>query len=184
MLSCLYLVHSSGSNSTKLNFLGYRYRWRNTRRRTQDKALPMASISTCSLCSRIENSWLPVYDGCEAETISYVCVRCRDRKRRQAIAERFVKLHCNKFQVDVFTYLHPANYQQWIYLNRHLRNQRMDNLRYLLNGSPYTPNIFYDTHFLMKEQVKRGCTRGGRLYRTRFWIDELDLLDHICSFLI
>ena len=69
----------------------------------------MASISTCSLCSRIENNWLPVYDGCEAETISYVCVRCRDRKRRQARAERFVKLHCNKFPVEVFTYLHPGN---------------------------------------------------------------------------
>ena len=145
-------------------------------------------IESCAHCNRTEIERRPLED--EEDLPSYICTVCIDQQRVVRLRSGFVVLHRHLFYElpphipqELFAYVFPTNYRQWLSLNRCNREQRNQTLRFFLCGAPWTRNHIYDLHQRLQTQIDRGCLWKGRRYRISSWDCRTDLLTVLCNFL-
>ena len=113
---------------------------------------------------------------------------------RSAICTRFrcsfVALHRNlfyglppHFPQELFGYVFPANYKQWLSLNRCKRAQRTQPLRFLFLRVSMDEEPYLRLHQRLQLQIDRECLWKGRRYRTSCWDSRADIFTVLCDLL-
>ena len=145
-------------------------------------------IESCAHCNRTEINWRPLED--EEDLPSYICTVCIDQQRVVRLRSGFVALHILLFHElpphipqELFAYVFPTNYRQWLSMNRCKREQRIQTLRFFLCGAHWTKTLMYDVHQRLQTPLDRGCLWKGRRYRISSWDCRTDLLTVLCNFL-
>ena len=118
-------------------------------------------IQKCDFCHRAEIDWRPLED--EDDEPAYICTNCIDQQRLMRLRDSFVTLHRQLliglppyFPQELFGYIYRVNYRQWLYFNGCKRSQRIQTLRKLLCGAPWTTNLIYDLHQRLQDQIDMG----------------------------
>ena len=145
-------------------------------------------IEVCVHCNRTEIDWCPMED--EDDEPAYICTVCTDQQQVTGFRCSFVALQRNllyglppHFPQELFDYVFPANYRQWLSLNRCKRAQRTQTLRFLFCGAPWTRNHIYDFHKRLQEQFDQGDLWKGQRFRTSCWNSRTDIFTVLCDFL-
>ena len=104
----------------------------------------MALMNKCDRCDRMEFYWWPAHEPIDDEWRPYICTKCIDQKKEVTRIGWFVALHRMRFPPEVFDFIYPENHRQCTFLDQCQRARRVDNLRYFLNGAPYTQNAIHN----------------------------------------
>ena len=98
----------------------------------------MDTIQQCSKCGTLEFDWWPEDDLAEDNILPHICISCVDRDKILIAVKLFMVLHRTRFLPEVFHFLFPNNWAQWSYLNNCQGSQRVQNLKQIIMGAPYT----------------------------------------------
>ena len=143
----------------------------------------MACIKQCNKCGNMEFDWWPVFEQAEEVLRAYSCTKCVDHTNKINNNIWFMASHGMHIPPTVFGFIYPMDRQQWIFLNRCQRSQRIENLRHLLLGAPYNQNDIYNLHCQLEGQIRRGYQWKGNAYRTTCWDHSTDLIEFQNGFL-
>lgn len=126
----------------------------------------------------------------EDDEPAYICTVRTDQQRVTGFTRSFVALHRNliyglpqHFTQELFGYVFPADYKQWLSMNSCKRAQRTETLRLLLCGAPWTRNHIYDLQKRLQEQADKTHWLKGQRFRTRCLNSRTDIFTVLGDFL-
>ena len=126
----------------------------------------------------------------EDDEPAYICTVCTDQQRVTGFRRSFVALHRNllyglppHFPQELFVYIFPANYRQWLSLNGCKRTQHTQTLRFLPCGAPWARKHIYDLHQRLQEQADQTHWWKEQRFRTGCWNSRTDIVTVLGDFL-
>ena len=115
-------------------------------------------IEVCVYCNRTEIDWRPMED--EDDEPAYICTVCTDQQRVTGFRRSFVALHRNllyglppHFPQELFGYVFPGKYRQWLSMNSCKRAQRTETGGGRAGGEQRRKR---------REEAGKGGDQGGR----------------------
>ena len=142
-------------------------------------------IVRCAYCNRKEFDWGNDQHEYPENILVYRCSRCSDQRRLDTRRHYFIKLFhvLNEtlpplFLTGLFDYAYPLQLT-----NIDTCRQRINTMRFFLNGKPWTSNWLYDLHKQLERQNHKGHFCKGKRYFPTYW-GRQDLYAVVCSYLI